>query len=69
MEMLQILKFIYRNGRISFAQGWVATEEELSVIDVDPDVLEEPLATGKIQELVDLLNTSWEGWGDSASCN
>jgi hypothetical protein len=69
MEMLQILKFIYRNGRISFDQGWVATEEELSVIDVDPDVLEELLATGKIQELVDLLNTSWEGWGVSTSPN
>ncbi|KAJ7835665.1 hypothetical protein B0H14DRAFT_2187595, partial [Mycena olivaceomarginata] len=29
MEMLQILKFIYRKGRISFTEGWVATEEEL----------------------------------------
>ncbi|KAJ7458159.1 hypothetical protein FB451DRAFT_981282, partial [Mycena latifolia] len=50
MEMLQILKFIYRNGRISFTH-WVATEEELSVIDVDPGVLEELLATGKMKEL------------------
>ncbi|KAJ6599843.1 hypothetical protein DFH09DRAFT_1128906, partial [Mycena vulgaris] len=32
MEMLQILKFIYRKGRVSFADEWVATEEELSVI-------------------------------------
>ncbi|KAJ6509827.1 hypothetical protein DFH09DRAFT_856567, partial [Mycena vulgaris] len=29
MKMLQILKFIYRKGRVSFADEWVATEEEL----------------------------------------
>ncbi|KAJ6466077.1 hypothetical protein DFH09DRAFT_885237, partial [Mycena vulgaris] len=29
MEMLQIPKFIYRGGRLSFADEWVATEEEL----------------------------------------
>ncbi|KAJ7831600.1 hypothetical protein B0H14DRAFT_2365093, partial [Mycena olivaceomarginata] len=69
MEMLQILKFIYRNGRISFTDGVVATEKELSVIDVDPDVLEQLLATGQIKELVDLLNSSWDGWGDSNSGN
>ncbi|KAJ6463696.1 hypothetical protein C8R47DRAFT_992438, partial [Mycena vitilis] len=65
MEMLQILKFIYRKGRISFVDGLVATEEELSVIDVDPGVLEELLATGRVDEMVDLLNESWRGWGDS----
>ncbi|KAJ7433862.1 hypothetical protein FB451DRAFT_1026617, partial [Mycena latifolia] len=65
MEMLQILKFIYRSGRISFTDGWVATEEELSVIDVPTEVLEEMLATGRIQEMVDLLKSSSEGWGDS----
>lgn len=67
IEMLQILKFIYRNGRIDFTEGWIATEEELSVIDVDPQILEELLAAGRIEELVDLLNMSWEGWGKSDS--
>ncbi|KAJ7791123.1 hypothetical protein B0H14DRAFT_2395943, partial [Mycena olivaceomarginata] len=66
MEMLQILKFDYRKGRVSFTDGWVATEEELSVIDVEPGILEELLATGKVQELVDLLNESWERWGHSS---
>lgn len=64
IEMLQILKFIYRNGRIDFTQGWVATEEELSVIDVAPEVLEGLLAAGRIEELVELLNASYEGWGN-----
>ncbi|KAJ7894903.1 hypothetical protein B0H14DRAFT_2334233, partial [Mycena olivaceomarginata] len=66
IEMLQILKFIYRKGRISFTEGWVATEEELTVIDVNPNVLEELLTTGKVDQLVKLLNNSWEGWGSSA---
>jgi hypothetical protein len=65
--VLQILKFIYRNGRISFTEGWVATEQELSVIDVDPKVLEGLLATGKFDQLVELLNFSWEGWGNSTA--
>ncbi|KAJ6492756.1 hypothetical protein C8R47DRAFT_975538, partial [Mycena vitilis] len=67
MEMLQILKFIFRQGRISFTDDLVATEKELSVIDLDPGVVEELLATGKIQQLVELLNESWKGWGDSSS--
>ncbi|KAJ7683671.1 hypothetical protein B0H17DRAFT_864290, partial [Mycena rosella] len=58
MEMLQILKFIYRKGRVSFTDGLVATEEELSVIDVDPEVLEGLLAAGRVEELVQLLNES-----------
>ncbi|KAJ6570752.1 hypothetical protein B0H10DRAFT_1839774, partial [Mycena sp. CBHHK59/15] len=65
MEMLQILKFIYCNSHISFTEGWVATEEELSVIDISPEVLKELLSTGKIQQLVELLDSSWEVWGNS----
>ncbi|KAJ7667875.1 ribonuclease H-like domain-containing protein [Mycena polygramma] len=49
--------------RISFTEGLVATEEQLSVIDVDPDVLDELLAKGKIGQLVELLNESWEVGG------
>ncbi|KAJ6528712.1 hypothetical protein DFH09DRAFT_860767, partial [Mycena vulgaris] len=46
-------------GRVNFADEWVATEEELSVIDVAPEVLEELLATGQIQQMVDLFKSSW----------
>ncbi|KAJ7352029.1 hypothetical protein DFH08DRAFT_654081, partial [Mycena albidolilacea] len=56
IKMLQILKFIYRNGPIDFTERWIATEEELSVIDVDPQILGELLAAGRIEELVHLLN-------------
>ncbi|KAJ6504346.1 hypothetical protein C8R47DRAFT_1248437 [Mycena vitilis] len=60
MEMLQILKFIYRQDRISFCDAWVATETELSVIDIDPKIIDELLSAGKTRELEQLLESSWE---------
>ncbi|KAJ7679957.1 hypothetical protein B0H17DRAFT_909111, partial [Mycena rosella] len=56
MEMLQILKFIYQQHHINFCNDLVATEAELSVIDVDPEVIEELLAAGRTQELEQLVN-------------
>ncbi|KAJ7440176.1 hypothetical protein FB451DRAFT_989599, partial [Mycena latifolia] len=58
MEMLQILKFIYRQGRINFCEDLVVTETELSVIDINPDVIEGLLAAGRTQELEELVNSS-----------
>ncbi|KAJ6538758.1 hypothetical protein B0H10DRAFT_1826864, partial [Mycena sp. CBHHK59/15] len=59
IEMLQILKFIYRQDRISFCDDLVATEAELSVIDVDPEVITALLASGRAEELEQLVNSSW----------
>lgn len=61
MEMLQILKFSYRQHRLRFCDGLVATEAELSVIDVDPELIDGLLSTGRTQELKDLVNSSWGG--------
>ena len=65
MEILQILKFIFRNDRLSFTENLVCTEEEISIIDVSVEAIEELLATGKVDELMELLDTSWEGWGQA----
>ncbi|KAF7330238.1 putative AC transposase [Mycena venus] len=59
IEMLQILKFIYRQDRLKFCDDLIATEAECSVIDVDPKIIEELLASGRIQELEELVNASW----------
>jgi hypothetical protein len=59
MEMLQILKFIFRQHRIKFCDGLVATEAELSVIDVDPEIIDQLLRAGRTQELEALVNSSW----------
>jgi hypothetical protein len=58
MEVLQILKFIFRKDRLNFMEGLVSTEEELTLIDVDPSVIEELLSAGRVGDLVDLLESS-----------
>jgi hypothetical protein len=61
VEILQILKFIFQNDRLSFTENLVCTEVELSVIDISVEVIEELLTTGKVDKLMELLDTSWEG--------
>ena len=63
MEILQVLKYIFRNDRLSFTDDLLCCEEELSVIDVPWETVEELLLMGKNNELKDLLDLSWEGWG------
>jgi hypothetical protein len=61
MEILQILKFIYRNDRLSFTEDFISTEQELSVIDVSADVVKDLLSRGKVDELVALVESSLDG--------
>jgi hypothetical protein len=61
MEILQILKFIYRNDRLSFTQDLVATEQDLSVVDISPDVVKDLLSRGKVDDLVSLIESSFDG--------
>ena len=68
MEILQVLKFIFWNSWLSFTEDLLCTEE-LSVIDVPQEKVEELLSMGKIDELKDLLDSSWEGWGQGGDNN
>lgn len=63
MEILQILKYTFRNDRLSFTEDLVCTEEELSIIDLPQEKVAELLSMGKVEELKKLLDSSWEGWG------
>ncbi|KAJ7704561.1 hypothetical protein B0H17DRAFT_1126873 [Mycena rosella] len=56
-EDLDLLR--YWEGRINFWDGSVATEEEISVIDIDPEVIDDLLSAGRTQELGELVNSSW----------
>ncbi|KAF9009135.1 hypothetical protein BDZ89DRAFT_536865 [Hymenopellis radicata] len=55
MEVLQILKYIYRHDRLAYFGDLVCTEEELSVVDIPPETIEYLIAHGKITELMDML--------------
>ncbi|KAJ7123018.1 hypothetical protein C8R44DRAFT_621370, partial [Mycena epipterygia] len=59
IEMLQILKFIYRQEQIKFCGDLVATEAKLSIIDIDLKVVDVLLAAGRMEELETLINSSW----------
>ncbi|EAU93647.2 hypothetical protein CC1G_02877 [Coprinopsis cinerea okayama7 len=59
MEVLQILKFNLKSERMSFEDQWVTREEELRVIDIDPDVLVELLAERDFDELTRLISVSY----------
>lgn len=64
MERLQILKFRFRNDRLSFTDDLLCSDEELSVIDLDPLIVEELLEAGRVSELHEYIEQSWKGWGN-----
>jgi hypothetical protein len=65
MEMLQVLKFIYRGDRLSFTENLLSSEFELSILDIEPQVIDRLMAEGRIDELCELVDESWRGWGNS----
>ncbi|KAF8871222.1 hypothetical protein BD779DRAFT_1478372 [Infundibulicybe gibba] len=56
MEILQILKFIFRAERLDFNDDWIAVEEELCVINIPPDILKDMISSRRITELLDMLD-------------
>ncbi|KAF8900802.1 hypothetical protein CPB85DRAFT_153871 [Mucidula mucida] len=58
MEVLQILKFIYRHDQLSFFGDLVCTEEDLDYIEVPSEVIHDLLARGRIEELTNLINAA-----------
>lgn len=62
MEILQFLKYTFRQDRLSFTEDLVCSEKELSVIDITKDRIDDLFASGKIKERQALIDASW---GDS----
>ncbi|TEB26685.1 hypothetical protein FA13DRAFT_1607328, partial [Coprinellus micaceus] len=56
MEMLQILKFTYHGDRLSFTDNLLCSEFEMSILEIDPDVIDRLLAEGKVDELCELVD-------------
>ena len=63
MEILQILKFIYRADHLTFTDDLLSTPFEQSILDIDPYEIDVLLGEGKIDELCKLVDKAWEGWG------
>jgi hypothetical protein len=58
MEVLQMIKYLYRSQRLDFTNGLLATEEECSVIDVPASTLANMLRSGNIERLESLIAAS-----------
>jgi hypothetical protein len=56
MEILQILKFLFCLERLDFNDQWVSREEDLSVVDISPEVIDDLLATHQIDDLSRLIS-------------
>jgi hypothetical protein len=56
LEILQVLKYVYKNSRLDFTDNWVAKEEDYT-IDGQPTeaAVRELLALNRLEELDDLL--------------
>lgn len=55
MEILQMLKFLFRSERLDFNDRWVDREEDLTVVDVAPEIIDDMIAKRQISELTNLL--------------
>ena len=60
MEILQILKFLFCSERLDFNYQWISRDEELSAADVTPDVIDNLLATHRVDDLLALMSESQE---------
>ncbi|KAI9428738.1 hypothetical protein H4582DRAFT_1798371, partial [Lactarius indigo] len=57
LEVLQVLKHVYRQGRLDFMSGLVAAEEDYSIEYATEAAINELVSLGKTDELLDLLRS------------
>ncbi|KAF5376407.1 hypothetical protein D9615_008613 [Tricholomella constricta] len=76
MEMLQVLKYTYKQDRLDFTEGWLAKEEDYNIGgEVTESAVRELVLSGKGDELYELLTggalpvhfSDVAGWDDGWS--
>ena len=58
MQELQILKYIFRNERLTFTANLLCSEEELTVMDIPDDLIHHLLAERRLYDLDKYILTS-----------
>ena len=56
LEVLQVLKHIYKQGHLDFTSDLIATEEDYSIESATEAAINELVSLGKTDELLDLLH-------------
>ena len=57
LEVLQVLKHVYKQGRLDFTSNLVATEEDYSIESATEAAINELVSLGKSDKLLDLLRS------------
>jgi hypothetical protein len=55
IEVLQVLKHLYKQDRLNFTSHWIAKEEDYSIEMATEAAIWELVSSGKNEELLDLL--------------
>jgi hypothetical protein len=55
LEVLQVLKYIYKQGELDFTSDWIAKEEDYAIDRATEAAINELVSAGKVEELQDLL--------------
>ncbi|KAF8496738.1 hypothetical protein F5888DRAFT_1614171, partial [Russula emetica] len=56
LEVLQVLKHLYKGERLEFTAHWIASEEEYSIEKATEEAISELMSSAKCEELLDLLH-------------
>jgi hypothetical protein len=57
LEVLQVLKHLYKQERLDFMSQWIACKEDYSIEHATEAAINELVSAGKSDELVDLLQS------------
>jgi hypothetical protein len=55
LEVLQVLKHLYKSERLDFTSHWIAKEEDYSIEKATEAAIQELVSAAKSEELLDLL--------------
>ena len=58
MEILQVLKYLYKQDQLDFTSHWIANEDDYSIDNATAHAINELLNAGKTEELHDLLHNT-----------
>lgn len=61
LEVLQVLKHLYKQDRLDFTSDWIASEDDYSIEKASEAAIHELVASGKCEELIDLLQNMDSG--------
>jgi hypothetical protein len=57
LEVLQVLKQLYKAERLDFTSSWIANEEDYSIENATEAAINELVSSAKCDELLDLLRS------------